>query len=249
MKISPGKKFTEHWQRILVLLGLVFLFLAVVWIFLGAFSPAAEKNDGTIRSFPVWQETGTVLAAAGQDGLLAYMVRVGDEREDAGRQEAAREQENTSAQENTGSRFKLLLQKLTTDGNASAGTRARPQLPAEIVAKDLPELEIPVEAAGICMSLTPDGTGLWLSLFNNEGKNQTVFFDLETKQRQVFSFTDRMITGNITVSSLVEKRLFYPAAGKDGKIFANTDRDTLDLPIELFAMNADASSVAAGFRP
>ena len=58
-----------------------------------------------------------------------------------------------------------------------------------------------------------------------------------------------MITGNITVSSLVAERLFYPVTGKDGKIFAATDRNTLDLPIEVFAMNADTAAVAAGFRP
>ena len=105
-----------------------------------------------------------------------------------------------------------------------------------------------MERAEIHMNLTPDGSGLWLSLFNNEGKNQAVFFDLEKRQGQAFSFTDRTIMGNITLSSLVEKRLFYPAAGKDGKIFAHTDRNTLDLPIELFAL-ADANSVTAGFRP
>lgn len=260
MKFPSGKRLSGHWKKILTLLGLALVFLAVLWILWGSFLPAAEKNNDTISSFLVWEETGTVLTATGREGLMAYIVRVGNEREggrgqeNAGHQEAAhdgekaRNEEDVSGQEDTCDRFELLVQKLTTHGGASNGTPAHPQPPAEIITQNLPELEIPMERAEIHMNLTPDGSGLWLSLFNNEGKNQAVFFDLEKRQGQAFSFTDRTIMGNITLSSLVEKRLFYPAAGKDGKIFAHTDRNTLDLPIELFAL-ADANSVTAGFRP
>jgi N-acyl-D-aspartate/D-glutamate deacylase len=227
------KKLIRHWKKILVPLVLVCFFLAVLWILWG-FLPAAENDDGT---FLVWQKTGTVLAAAGREGLLAYIVRVDDEGGEAG------------GQEGTHSRLALFLQELATHRGMCTCALAGAHPPAEILSKDLLEPGKPMEAAGIGMSLTPDGSGLWLSLFTNEGKSQAVFFDLEKKEGQTFSLPGRTVTGNITISSLVAQRLFYPAAGKDGKIFATTDRNTLDLPIEVFAMNTDTTAVTAGFRP
>lgn len=229
MQTSQYRKFTGQWKKILIFLGLVFALLSATWIFLAAFSPAVEKDDGTIKSFRVWQESGTVLAAAGRGEFLVYLVKNSDEREEACGQ------------------FDLYLVKPATPERASTGTLYSAEI--TVTVNNIPEPDISMEEADICMSLTPDGSGLWLSLTNKEGKNQTVFFDLENERSQVFSFPDRTITGNITVSSLMENRLFYPAAGKDGKILANVDRKTLDLPIELFAMDTDSTSATAGFLP
>ena len=211
------KKLIRHWKKILVPLVLVCFFLAVLWILWG-FLPAAENDDGT---FLVWQKTGTVLAAAGREGLLAYIVRVDDEGGEAG------------GQEGTHSRLALFLQELATHRGMCTCALAGAHPPAEILSKDLLEPGKPMEAAGIGMSLTPDGSGLWLSLFTNEGKSQAVFFDLEKKEGQTFSLPGRTVTGISPFFTGGAKTLL--SRRREGREDLATDRNT-DLPIEVFAM-------------